>query len=275
MITTFCFLFLTKFFLALEAIVKKLGDDIAKLKQTSIVEPTVSQLNLSVASNSLSNVQASIPVASNPPFNSSLSTISSYSVADESSKTYSLVQSNFSSPNNQSQSLFESSPSFLTTSVELSSENYSENDQDLDEKLENQVFPKWIVPVHKEDQFKNVFFNSSLFDVNFLAANSPFLNWYTANLNTSSWTDFNSHTNVLVDICVKQLETYFSTKRNPKKSRLMHSTERHHLSAVVAFQFPQLVTKYAEFQLQYIQENLNNSKVKTYPNRSTFMVIYL
>ena len=97
--------------------------------------------------------------------------------------------------------------------------------------------------------------NSSQFE-NLLIANS-FFDWYTVDLNTTNWNDFNSYTNVLVDICVWQLETYFSTKWYPTQSKLMHSSKPHHLFAVVAFQFSLLVTKFAKFQLQYKQENFN------------------
>lgn len=129
--------------------------------------------------------------------------------------------------------------------------------------------------MHKEDQFKNVFFNGCQFNLKQFLAKTSFLDWYENKLDSSSWKDFNIHINELADVCVKQLETYFSTKQKPKQTRLMHSTERHHLSVIVTFHFPSLVTKYAEFQLQLKQRILDCSQIRTSPNRSQFMVMFL
>lgn len=94
-------------------------------------------------------------------------------------------------------------------------------------------------------------------------------------MDTTNWKDFNTNISFLVECCVKQLETFYSTKQKPKQARMMHSTERHHLSASVAIHFPQLVVKYAEFQFLHQQENLNDSQTNTSTKRLTFMVMYI
>ncbi len=150
--------------------------------------------------------------------------------------------------------------------------NYFSEDQ---AKTPDSILPNWIVQVHKEDQFKNVFFNSCQFNLKQFLAKTSFLDWYKNKLDSSSWKDFNLHINELADVCVNQLETYFSNKQKPKQTRLMHSTERHHLSVTVTIHFPSLVSKYAEFQLQFKQKLLDCSQIKTSPNRSHFMVMFL
>lgn len=127
--------------------------------------------------------------------------------------------------------------------------------------------------MYKDDQFKNAFFNCSSFDIKRYAGSS-FQEWYDDKLHAVDWKNFNEHIKDLADVCVKQLEIYFSTKQKPKESRLMHSTERHHLAALVAIQFPQLVLKYSEFQRQFYQEDGIGCPVfKTTFICSTFMVL--
>ncbi len=129
--------------------------------------------------------------------------------------------------------------------------------------------------MHKEDQFKRVIFDCSKFNVKLFFINTSFFDWYEGELNTTNWKDFNSNINDLAEACVKQLETFYSTKQKPKETRMMHSTERHHLSAVVAFQFPQLVSKYTEFQLQHEHKTLDCTFTRSSPNYASFMVMYL
>ncbi len=144
-------------------------------------------------------------------------------------------------------------------------------------QAQNSTLPKWIVELHNkdQDQLKNVFFNSSQFDIKSFLANYSFLDWYENKLETSDWKEFNFQINLLVDVCVKQLETYFSTKQKPKTTRMMHSTERHHLSSAVTYHFPKLVLKYSEYRLQCKQGILDFSKMKTSPCRLHFMVSFL
>ncbi len=191
------------------------------------------------------------------------------SSVDLSSETSSFAQNNSSYLSNQSPSSSTFSPNSPTADVDSNSETFSANEQ---AKVQELAQPNWILQVPNSDQFKNFFFNCSQFDVNQLLVNSPFLNWYKEKLDSTNWLDFNLNINILTEVCVKELETYYSTKQKPKQTRLMHSTERHHLSAIVAFQLPQLVTKYAEFQLQHLQKSFTCSRFQTSPFRPTFMV---
>lgn len=136
------------------------------------------------------------------------------------------------------------------------------------------ALPQWIVQVYvKDDKFKNVFFNCSKFDIKQYAG-SAFQEWYDKELNNIDWTSFNARISDLANACVKQLEIYYSTKRKPKNTRLMHSTERHHLAALAATQFPQLVLKYSEYQRLFYQgDGIGVPVYETTLDRSTFMVL--
>ncbi|KAH9403227.1 hypothetical protein TYRP_015107, partial [Tyrophagus putrescentiae] len=147
---------------------------------------------------------------------------------------------NLLSDNTLSQSF---SPSFHTSNPEMHPESF------VSEKIESNS-----VNYHAQ------------FDLKLLLGNSPFLTWYEEKLDTSNWKDFNTNISFLADFCVLQLETFYSTKQKPKQTRMMHSTERHDLSAVIAFQLPKLVHKYTEFQFQHKQENINCSQINTSTN---------
>lgn len=257
---------------------KAIGEALVLLEKTPEVkatDPNLSSVCESVPllkqTNEFKAINPNFPNTCKLPFN--LTSSSSQNSVDQNPKNYSFDQNNLLSDNTLSQSF---SPSFHTSNPEMHPESFvSEKIESNSVNYHAQVFPKWIVKVHVEDQFKNFFFNCSQFDLKLLLGNSPFLTWYEEKLDTSNWKDFNTNISFLADFCVLQLETFYSTKQKPKQTRMMHSTERHDLSAVIAFQLPKLVHKYTEFQFQHKQENINCSQINTSTNRSTFMVKYL
>ncbi|KAH9387997.1 hypothetical protein TYRP_009199, partial [Tyrophagus putrescentiae] len=258
----------------LKQMLKAIGEALVLLEKTPEVkatDPNLSSVCESVPllkqTNEFKAINPNFPNTCKLPFN--LTSSSSQNSVDKNPKNYSFDQNNLLSDNTLSQSF---SPSFHTSNPEMHPESFvSEKIESNSVNYHAQVFPKWIVKVHVEDQFKNFFFNCSQFDLKLLLGNSPFLTWYEEKLDTSNWKDFNTNISFLADFCVLQLETFYSTKQKPKQTRMMHSTERHDLSAVIAFQLPKLVHKYTEFQFQHKQENINCSQINTSTNCSTFM----
>lgn len=261
------FFVLIKLFLGLKALFNLVGDVIVKMEQEKAKPPSRSTeskvdeetTNSSLLSSILEQEEKIKPMIrstqSNLEPSSSCSSLApSFQYDDVNQKTSFLAQNNLPS---------------------VSGEPHCSSVQTANDQANPKDFPNWIVRINKKDETEKVFFDFSKFNLKLIFANSSFSEWYKENLETANWKDFNSYTNELVDVCVKQLETYFSTKQKPKQTRMMHSTERHHLSAIVANHFPFLVSKYTEFKLKHNEGDLKWFQTKTTPNRSTFMVMYL
>ncbi len=104
----------------------------------------------------LNSIQPNLSIASefNPSNSSSLPTSSHHLVVGQSSETYSVAQSNLSNLGNQSESLFDFPLDSLTASFGVLFGSFIANYQAI---LQVNVLLKWIVPMHKEDQFKTCF----------------------------------------------------------------------------------------------------------------------
>ena len=259
------FLVLTKLFLGLKALFSLVGDVIVKMEQEKEKPPSRSTesrideetTNSSLLSSILEQEEKIKPLIrstqSNLEPSSSCSSLApSFQCDDVNQETSFLAQNNLPS---------------------VSGEPHCSSAQAANDQANPKDLHNWIVQINKKDEVEKVFFDFTKFNLKVLFANSSISDWYKEKLETANWKDFNSFTNELVDVCVKQLETYFSTKQKPKQTRMMHSTERHHLSAIVANHFPSLVTKYTEFKLQYNEGNLNCFQTNTSPNRANFMVM--
>ncbi|KAH9405168.1 hypothetical protein TYRP_001008, partial [Tyrophagus putrescentiae] len=68
---------------------------------------------------------------------------------------------------------------------------------------------------------------------------------------TSSFASFDFQIKKLAGKIKTELDSFYSTDSNPKPTGKMTSTERHYLAAIVAKEYPQLITRYQEFKEQH------------------------
>ena len=140
-----------------------------------------------------------------------------------------------------------------------------------------QDLPVWITLLGNQ-LHDGYYFEACAFDVK-SNTSEQFHLWYATKLSTCNWPDFTKKVSELVADHAELLEEFFSCCKKPKPlpRRVMHSTERHHLAAMVAKEFPLLSSQYAQFKRQHSQGYLQATKMckTTFRDQDFYVSIHL
>ncbi|KAH9395552.1 hypothetical protein TYRP_020579 [Tyrophagus putrescentiae] len=133
----------------------------------------------------------------------------------------------------------------LSTST---SETFQNEDSFTDSTQENNnsiIIPNWIIQNGSHYQF-----NPTTFDVSSIGG-QDIIDLFSEEVVISSFASFDFQIKKLAGKIKTELDSFYSTDSNPKPTGKMTSTERHYLAAIVAKEYPQLITRYQEFKEQH------------------------
>lgn len=154
----------------------------------------------------------------------------------------------------------------LSTST---SETFQNEDSFTDSTQENNnsiIIPNWIIQNGSHYQF-----NPTTFDVSSIGG-QDIIDLFSEEVVTSSFASFDFQIKKLAGKIKTELDSFYSTDSNPKPTGKMTSTERHYLAAIVAKEYPQLITRYQEFKEQHRKGEDLGRMIYATTFKSNFMV---
>ncbi|KAH9393898.1 hypothetical protein TYRP_021431 [Tyrophagus putrescentiae] len=117
-------------------------------------------------------------------------------------------------------------------------------------------------------------FNPTTFDVSSIGG-QDIIDLFSEEVVTSSFASFDFQIKKLAGKIKTELDSFYSTDSNPKPTGKMTSTERHYLAAIVAKEYPQLITRYQEFKKQHRKDEDLGRMIYATIFKSNFMDFFI
>lgn len=133
--------------------------------------------------------------------------------------------------------------------------------------------PPWIYE-YEENSKKVYTLNLANFDIpSFLG--DELHQWCIEGVLTSTWATYCKQIKRIVLTIRIKLESFYSTDADPKITPKVTSTERHYISACLAYIYPLLANKYIDFKIQFLKkENIGCTVYMSTFKSLTFMVTW-